>query len=119
MAGQYGNNVVSFVSKGRVNVSGSFVILAANGSSNVGGRQYIRLYNRGNVGTTVAIAYANQNTDGTFTTPTDNVKDCELLAGGEKLTLPLKDTVSVYGKLLQKAGESSNNSTDVIVTEMK
>lgn len=114
----YGDKTAGKVSKGRVNVSGSFVLLSANGTSNLSNRRHIRLYNRGGPGWTIALAYANRNNNpaGDFTTPTDHVKNCELLAGGEKLTLALSDSIQVYGKFLAKAGETEA-STNVIVTE--
>ncbi len=114
----YGDHVVKHLQKGRidVNTGAGWVLLTANGTSNLAQRRHIRLYNRGNPGWTVALGFANVNDDGTFTAPTEGVGNNELLFGGQTKVLPYGENIRVYGQFLAKGGET-DGSTKVIVVE--
>jgi len=112
----YGDNKAKYVSQGQVScVRERWTPLRA-GSVNLNNRAKVRIFIRGNIGATVAIAYANINDDGTFTTPTTSVAQTTVFAGGSTWVEPISHRVTVYGRLLRKAG-FTDNSVKVIVTE--
>lgn len=116
MAGFYGNNVVNYAKQASVTLgTGAWTALQVS-SAPMPGRCFVRIYPKGTVGMAVALAYANRNVDNTFTTPTVGVKDSTVCPGGRVWSEPLSDKVTLYGRLIKKAGVT-NNSVPVIVTE--
>ena len=127
MAGNYGDYVAKTVKQGQVAlVTTEFRPLVANttvangdttGLTPMKDRRHVRYQVKGAPGNTLALAYASKNADGTYTTPTDAVSNCTQVAGNSTLVEPISDTVQVFGKLANKAGESTA-SVRVVVTEM-
>ena len=87
------------------------------GSANLEKRQYIRYQAHGKPGNALCIAYANQNLDGTFTTPTIPVNLSTVYRGTATVVEPISDKVTVYGRLWAKVA-TTESSLRVIVTEM-
>ena len=121
MAGLYGDFAAKYVVQGAVNVITSAWTPLRVGSTNLEDRRHVRIFVRGKIGSAVALAYANKNEDGTFTTPTTATADIRLttvLPGNSLYTEPLSDKVTVYGKLLDKVA-NTDSSVRVIITEYK
>lgn len=116
MAGFFGDNVAKYATQGAVSVVRTRWTPLAVSSSPLEGRRQIKIYIRGNAGFAVGLAYALKNTDGTFTTPTDDIRLVTIYPGGSYIIEPLGDSVMVYGRMLAKIGVT-NNSVRVIVTE--
>ena len=118
MAIKFGDSVANHVKQASVNcVATEWTPLSVE-STPLKGRVNLRLFVRGNIGMTVALAYANVNSQGGFTTPTDSVAHATILRGGAISVEPCSDKVAVYGRLLLKAG-ATDNSVRVIVTEYR
>lgn len=128
MAGSYNDTVAQTVKQGQVAVvATAWRPLVANttvtngnttGLTPIKGRRHVRYQLKSALRDTVALAYVTKNADGTFTTPTDSVKNCTLIAGNTTLVEPIGDAVCVFGKLVKKAG-STTTSIRVIVTEYR
>ena len=117
MSGLYGDFVAKTVSQGAVNViKTAYTLLVSSGSSPLPGRRHIRIFVSGKLGSSLALAYASMNADGTFTLPTTDVRLVTVFPGGSIFIEPVGDVVNVYGKLLCKIG-NTDNSVRVIVTE--
>lgn len=118
MAGLYGDNVCKTVRQGAITlVTGSWKPITSNGGvSNLAGRRYIRIYNRASRGAMLGLAYASVNADGTYTTPTDDVRLVTMYPGNSIDIEPVGDTVMVFGRLINKAA-AANSSSRVIATE--
>ncbi len=116
MSGFYGNFVAKNVVQGYVDItSGAWTALQV-GSTPQGNRSHIRVFIRGNPGDALALAYANKNAQGGFTTPTDGVKYVTVFPGGRTFIEPLGDSVTLYGRLVNKAA-STRNYVKCVVTE--
>lgn len=115
MALQGGNIVANYVVQGRVQVQSSWTALQV-GSTPHKGRFQIRIFVKGNPGDALALAYANQDSNGNFTTPSPLIKDNTIYPGGRTWIEPLSDRVALYGRLVAKAG-STRSTVNVIVTE--
>jgi len=112
----YGNSVAKYVIQGQVSIgTGAWTPLQA-GSSPQKSRTMLRISSRANVGLTMALAYANKDIDGNWTVPTDTVANTTVIRGGATWTEPIGENVTVYGRLLLKAG-ASDASAKIIVTE--
>lgn len=117
MAGQYGDFTAGTVSQGAVTiVATSWTPLVSSGSSPLAGRRHVRLFARSKTGSTIALAYAQKNSDGTFTTPTTDIRLATVYPGGTVLVEPVSDKVQVYGRLLKKAAVT-DSSARIVVTE--
>lgn len=116
MAMNYGNNVAKSVHQARKNIQTTAWTALSVGSTPKEGRYAVRIFVKGNTGHTLALTYANVEADGTFTAPTTLAKDCTIYPGGRTWIEPLSDKVAVYGKLVDKGGETEN-SIPVIITE--
>lgn len=124
MAGIYGDFAARTVSQGDVTITASaWVPLTSSGSSGITtgttpitARRHIRLNIKSNPGGALAIAYAQKNLDGTFTTPTTSVKLVTVYPGNTTVVEPIGDSVQVFGKLVKKKG-FTDDSIRVIVTE--
>ena len=123
MAKQFGENIAKNIQQGKVRVAAtSWTLLSANGTSNLADRTHVRLQTRGKaIGEVLALAYANGvTTDGntfTFTTPTSTVGESTQFRGTATWVEPVGSRIQIYGRLLLKAGVTSVNSLNVIVTE--
>jgi hypothetical protein len=112
----YGNSVAKYVIQGKVNIgTGAWTPLQV-GSTPQKSRNMLRISSRANTGLTCALAYANIDIDGNFTTPTTTVAETTIVPGGRTWTEPVGDKVQVYGRLLLKAG-ATDTSAKLIVTE--
>lgn len=67
----------------------------------------------------LALAFANQNADGTFTAPTIDVRRAPIIPAGSIHILPLGDSVQLYGRPVRKAGDTASNSVQVSVVEFR
>lgn len=112
----YGDNAAKYVTQGALNLTTTAWTPLRVGTSNLNNRTSIRLFPRSNPGMTVALAYANDNGDGTFTTPTDYIGNTTVLPGGRIWTEPISDKVTIYGRILLKGG-ATDSSLKLIVTE--
>jgi len=125
MAKQFGENVAKNVQQGKVRVpDNAWVLLSANGTSNLAGRTHVRLQTRGKaVGVVLALYYVNgTTTDGVtyiFSAPasTVSVGEATQFRGTATWVEPVGDRVQIYGRMLLKAGATGNSSLNVIVTE--
>jgi len=86
------------------------------GSSPLTGRKWVEFQVKG--ATALAIQYVNKNTDGTFTTPTDNVNRHIIVPANSVLVKAVGDGVTIYGRAVAKAG-SSTTGVAVPVIEFK
>lgn len=118
MAIQYGESAAKHVIEGQVSCgTGAWTALNV-GSAPLDGRTRVRIFVRGNIGMSLALAYANKNSSGGFTTPTTTVHQTTVVAGGSYFIEPLTDSVQLYGRLIKKAG-ATDSSVKVIVTEYR
>ena len=112
----YGASVAKYVTQGQVNIgTGGWTPLQVS-SSPQSGRTQVRISSRANTGLTCALAYSNVNLDGTFTTPTDTLANTTVYVGGRTWIEPVGEKVTIYGRLLQKAG-ATDDSAKLIITE--
>lgn len=112
----YGNSTAKYVIQGQVNIAtGAWTALQA-GTTPQKGRTSLRVSSRANPGLAIVLAYANVNIDGTFTTPTDTPANTTAYPGGRTFVEPVGEKVTVYGRLLLKAG-ATDTSAKIIVTE--
>lgn len=116
MASFYGNSVANNVVQGRVTCYATSWTALQVGSTPQSNRFSVRMFVKGNPGQALMLAYANINVDGTFTTPTPDIKGTTIYPGGRTWIEPLSDKVAVYGRLDKKAG-ATQNSVQVVVTE--
>jgi len=116
MSIHYGESAAKFVNQGQVSVGANAWVPLNVGSAPQAKRTRVRIFVRGNIGMSVALAYANTNASGGFTTPTTTVAETTVVAGGTYFIEPLTDSVQMYGRLLNKAG-TTDGSVKVIVTE--
>lgn len=117
MAGFYGDFLAKTVRQGAVNVLvSSWTPLVSSGSTPLNNRRHLRIFIRGKIGSAVAVAYSGLNADGTFTTPSPDIRLTTVFPGNSIWIEPISDKVNVYGKMLRKIG-NTDNSVRVIVTE--
>lgn len=117
MAGFYGDSLAKTVRQGAVNVLTTvWTPLVSSGSTPLESRRHLKIFVRGKLGSAVAIAYAQKNALGTFTTPTDDIRLTTVYPGGSIWIEPVSDVVNVYGKMLRKIA-NTDSSVRVIVTE--
>ena len=117
MAGNYGDFVAKTVRQGAVNVLKTvYTPLVSSGSTPLPGRRHLRIFVRGKIGSAVGIAYAGLNADGTFTTPTTDIRLVTVYPGNSIWIEPISDVVNVYGKMLAKIS-NTDSSVRVVVTE--
>lgn len=114
MANIHGTSAASYATQRAVAVAtGGWTALQV-GSSPLKGRLWVELQVRGK--SALALAYANKNADGTFTTPTDSVRNTKIIPASSFKVEPLGDTVALYGRAVGKAG-STDSSVKVVVVE--
>lgn len=114
----YGESAAKHVIEGQKSCgTGGWTALNV-GSAPLTGRTRLRIFVRGNIGMSLALAYANKNASGGFTTPTTTVAETTIVAGGTYFIEPLSDSVQLYGRLIKKAGVT-DNSVKVIITEYR
>jgi len=116
MAGFNGDFVARTVSQSAVYVQKTAYTALQVGSTPLAGRRHIRIQVKGVVGQALAIAYVAKASDGTYTTPTTDVRLVTVYPGGSIWVEPLGDNVAIYGKMLPKVGVTAS-SVRVIVTE--
>ena len=117
MAGLNGDFVARTVRQGAVNViKTAYTPLVSSGSTPLKGRRHLKIFVRGKLGSAVGITYAAVNADGTFTTPTTDIRLVTVYPGNSIWIEPIGDTVNVYGKLLCKIA-NTDSSVRVIITE--
>lgn len=112
----YGDFVAKNVVQGSVDVPTTAWTPLQVGSTPQGNRRHVRIFIRGNPGDALALAYANKNAVGGFTTPTDSLKHVTVIPGGRTFIEPLGDSVTLYGRLVNKAA-STRNYVRCVVTE--
>ena len=115
MAMFYGNSVANYVTQGEVMVYEAWIALQV-GSTPHSGRFAVRITSKGDPGQALALAYANQDASGSFTAPTTGTRYATIYPGGRTWIEPLSDKVTLYGRLVKKAG-STRNSVPVVITE--
>lgn len=76
-----------------------------NGSAPLVGRQWVLMQIKS--GTACAFQFVNRNTDGTFTTPTDNANDHVIFPANAVEVFPVGDSIAVYGRSVSKAGSTA------------
>lgn len=83
------------------------------GTAPVKGRAWIEIQVKGP--TALALAYANKNTDGTFTSPTGDTRAKIIIPANSVKIIPVSDTLVVYGRAIAKAGNTDNGSKIAVV----
>ena len=116
MSSLYGDFVAKNVVQGKIAITTANWTPLKVGSAPLKDRRQIRLQMKSNPGGAMAIAYAQKNLDGTFTTPTSAVKGSTVYPGNSFVVEPLGDAVMVYGRLVKKKAFSANSIT-VAITE--
>ena len=116
----YGNQSSQFARQGSVSaVATVWRPLVSSGTLPLTGRSWIKIFVKGKVGNALAIEYVStKNADGTFTTPTSDVRLCTIYPGQSYIVEPLGDTINVYGRLVKKVG-ATESSVRVIVSEFR
>ena len=116
MAHQHGNAVAHSAHEGAVwAATGRWTALQI-GSAPLAGREWVEIQVKGP--TALAIAYANKNADGTFTTPTDGTSNHMVIPANSIKVLPIGNGVTAYGRAVSKAGTTATGSK-IIVVEFK
>lgn len=116
MAGLYGDFVAKTVQQGSLSLRTTEWTPLIVGSAPLEGRRHVRIQVQANPGGAVALAYAPRNADRTFTTPTQTVGSSTIMAGNTTWIEPVGDVVQMYGKLVKKAGYTSDYA-HVVITE--
>jgi len=111
-----GNIIAKHVVQGVISVGADAWVPLQVGSAPQQNRFQVRIFPRSNMGMGIVLAYAIKDIDGVFTTPTTYVGNATLVSGGRIWMEPLADNVQLYGRLLQKGGET-DASVKVVVTE--
>ena len=113
----YGEGVARTVRQGAVNVTiSAWTPLVYTGSTPLQGRRHVKIFVRGKVGAALALEYASKNADGTFTTPTTDIRLVTVYPGNSIIIEPVGDAVNIYGKMLKKVG-NTDSSVRVVITE--
>lgn len=124
MTNHYGETPAREVNQTVVQVDTSQWIALQVGSAPQNNRRHVEVFPKSVVGGALGLAYANgvvtNNNRGVsstaFTTPTDIVGNVALIPGGTLHAIPLGDNVTLYGRLINKAG-ATLGSVRVVVTE--
>lgn len=125
MANQYGTFVAKRAVQQRLNVGTAEWIPLSVGSEPMLGRDHIRVQVKSPAGLALALEYANavittnpttRQQQKSFTAPTTGASGTTVIPGNNTFVEPLGENVAVYGRLVQKKGETDNSIT-VIVTE--
>lgn len=114
MANFFGNPVARHVVQGSCKANQSTWTPIRVGATNLVGRQWVELQVRGT--TALAIAYANINADGTFTTPTVSGHHTIIIPRNSIKVIPVSDSVTIYGRSVNKIG-STAGGCKVVVAE--
>ncbi len=97
----FGNNVSKYVSNGTAKVgAAAWVRMVASGTLPLAKRQWIEVQLRGQGA--LAFTTTNMNADGTFTAPTYSAAGAKIFPSGSVYTLPLADTVMLWGRFCRK-----------------
>ena len=111
----FGNNIAKYVSNGIAKAGpGAWSRLVSNGTFPLAKRQWLEIQLRGSGA--LALTCTNVNADGTFTAPTYSASGAKILPSGSMYSLPLADTVMLWGRFCAKAG-STAGGMKVVVTE--
>lgn len=125
MANHYGETPAKDVNQTKIQVATNGFTALQVGSAPQNNRRHIRIYPKSIAGGAIGLAYANgvntvnpttRQKQTSFTTPTDAIADLTLIPGGVLHAEPLGDNVTIFGRLINKAGATLNR-VDVIVTE--
>ena|SRR3990167_2375185 len=114
MANFFGNPVARHVVQGSCKANQSTWTPMRVGPTNLAGRQWVELQVRGT--TALALAYANRNLDGTFTTPTVSGHHTIIIPRNAIKIIPVSDDVTIYGRSVNKIA-SNAGGTKVVVAE--
>jgi len=114
MAGFFGNAVARNVVQGNVFCTVSTWTPLRVGAANQVNRQWMRIQVRGT--SSLALKYSNINADGTFTAAAGSAHDSPILPARSVHMEALSDTVTLYGRAVNKAG-STGGGVRVTVTE--
>lgn len=112
----HGSPHAKFASQAAVGVNTTAWTALQVGSTPLDQRLWVELQVRGR--SALALAYANKAGDGTFTTPTDSIRNTKIIPAASFKVEPLGDSVALYGRVVPKAG-STQTSVKVIVTEYR
>ena len=111
----YGNNIAKYVRNNIAKVGpGGWTRLVSAGSVPLPNRQWIKVQAKGR--NSLAIAYTNKNSDGTFTAPTTSAHPWPHYPANTVLTEPVSADVMLWGRCQPKAG-ASDGGLRVSVTE--
>ena len=116
MAGFLGNAVARYVVQGKVKAFTATWNAARVGTTNLAGRQWIDIQVRGS--TALALAYANRNIDGTFTTPTNSAHNCKIIPRNTIYSEPLSDDVTLYVRAVNKVASNAGGCVVVVAEYM-
>lgn len=114
MANFFGNPVARNVIQGSCRANAATWTPMRVGATNLPGRQWVELQVRGT--TALAIAYANRNADGTFTTPTVSGHHTIIIPRNAIKIIPVSDDVTIYGRSVNKMA-SNAGGCKVVVAE--
>ena len=124
MAIHYGETPAREVVQQRLNVGTAEWVPLRAGAAPLNNRRHIRIQIKSPPGLALALEYANgvvtNNNRGVsstaFTAPTTGASGTTVMPGNSIFIEPLGDNVDIFGRLVQKKGETDNSIT-VIVTE--
>jgi hypothetical protein len=112
MANFYGNPVARYVVQGSCKMNVANWIPIRVGATNLARRQWLELQVRGT--TALAIAYANKNLNGTFTTPTVSGHHTIIIPRNAIKIIPVSDDVTVYGRAVNKIASNAGGCKIVV-----
>ncbi len=114
MSNFFGNPVARSVSQGAAKANESTWTPLRVGATNKKDRQWMEIQVRGT--TALAIAYADRNLNGTFTTPTYSAHSTIIIPRNAIKVIPVSDDVTVYGRSVNKIA-SNAGGCKVVVAE--
>ena len=114
MANFFGTTIARYVVQGSCKANQSTWTPMRVGATNLVGRQWVELQVRGT--TALAIAFANVNADGTFTTPTVSGHHTIIIPRNAIKIFPVSDSVTIYGRSVNKMA-SNAGGCKVVVAE--
>lgn len=110
----FGNQIAKYVTQGSCRANVSTWSPLQVGTSPLQERKWLEIQVRGT--TALAIAYANKNSDGTFTTPTVSGHHTIIIPANSIKVIPVGDAVTVYGRAVNKVA-SNAGGCKVVVAE--
>lgn len=106
MAANFGNPTSNYVATAAVFAKNGSWTAARTGTTNLKGRQWIKIQPQARDTIRLAVRYVNKNLDGTFTTPTSAAHGDFKIPATATLVEPIGPDVTIFLRAVQNGGSS-------------